>query len=96
MWMLGLKDRRGWGKGWAWGKGWVSPFVLPFVLPKVKCPVLIIHGLKDTALHASGLNNTWEWVDQDLTIVTLPNAAHFVQQDAADQVTKRITGWLGN
>ena len=65
-------------------------------LPKVKCPVLMIHGLKDTALHASGLNNTWEWVEQDLTIVTLPDADHFVQQDAADEVTKRMARWLSD
>jgi pimeloyl-ACP methyl ester carboxylesterase len=63
-------------------------------LPKVQCPVLIIHGLKDTALHASGLNDTWQWVEKDLTIVTLPNAGHFVQQDAAEEVTKRMSRWL--
>lgn len=63
-------------------------------LPKVKCPVLMFHGLKDTALHASGLNNTWDWVEKDLTIVTLPNAHHFVQQDAAEEVTKRMVRWL--
>lgn len=65
-------------------------------LPKVKCPVLVLHGLKDKALHASGLNNTWEWVEKDLTIVTLPDADHFVQQDAADEVTKRMTSWLSD
>jgi len=65
-------------------------------LPKVKCSVLMIHGLKDTALHASGLNNTWEWVEKDLTIVTLPDADHFVQQDAAEEVTRRMTSWLAN
>ncbi|MGI9455763.1 MAG: alpha/beta fold hydrolase [Aeoliella sp.] len=65
-------------------------------LPKVKCPVLVIHGLQDKALHASGLNNTWEWVEKDLTIVTLPDADHFVQQDAAEEVTKRMVRWLSN
>jgi epoxide hydrolase 4 len=63
-------------------------------LPKVKCSVLMIHGLKDTALLASGLNDTWNWVDSDLTIVTVPDADHFVQQDAADFVTKQMTTWL--
>jgi pimeloyl-ACP methyl ester carboxylesterase len=66
----------------------------PSTLPKVECSVLMIHGLKDTALHASGLNNTWEWVEKDLTIVTLPNADHFVQQDASEEVTKRMVSWL--
>lgn len=63
-------------------------------LPKVKCPVLMIHGLRDQALLASGLNNTWEWVDSDLTLVTIPQAGHFVQQDATELVTKTMVGWL--
>jgi pimeloyl-ACP methyl ester carboxylesterase len=71
-----------------------SDAAAPKAMPKVKCPVLLFHGLRDRALLASGLNNTWEWVDNELTIVTLPAAGHFVQQDAADLVTERILGWL--
>jgi pimeloyl-ACP methyl ester carboxylesterase len=63
---------------------------------KVKAPVLMIHGLKDWALLPGALNNTWEWLEQDLTLITLPNAGHFVQQDAADQVTKAMRLWLLN
>jgi pimeloyl-ACP methyl ester carboxylesterase len=63
---------------------------------KVKAPVLMIHGLKDWALLPGALNNTWEWLDQDLTLITLPTAGHFVQQDAADQVTKAMRLWLLN
>ena len=61
---------------------------------KVKMPVLMFHGLKDTALLASALNNTWEWVEKDLTIVTIPDAGHFVQQDASDLVTRTMKIWL--
>ena len=61
---------------------------------KVQAPTLLIHGLADEALLASGLNNTWEWVERDLTIVTIPRAGHFVQHDAADMVTRTIVGWL--
>jgi pimeloyl-ACP methyl ester carboxylesterase len=61
---------------------------------KVKAPVLMIHGLKDWALLPGALNNTWEWLEQDLTLVTIPNAGHFVQQDAAEQVTKAMRVWL--
>ncbi len=61
---------------------------------KVQAPVLMIHGLADQALLASGLNNTWEWVEKDLTIVTIPGAGHFVQHDAADLVTRTIRSWL--
>ncbi len=63
-------------------------------LPKVKCSVLMIHGLKDKALLAGSLNDTWEWIEKDLTLVTLPDAGHFVQQDAADAVTRTIVSWL--
>jgi pimeloyl-ACP methyl ester carboxylesterase len=63
-------------------------------LPKVKAPVLMIHGLNDQALLAGALNNTWEWLEKDLTLVTIPGAGHFVQQDASDMVTRSIRMWL--
>ena len=62
--------------------------------PKVQCSVLMIHGLDDEALLASGLNDTWEWLESDLTLVTVPGAGHFVQQDASDLVTRSIRMWL--
>ncbi len=62
--------------------------------PPVKCSVLLIHGLKDQALLAVALNDTWNWVDSDLTLVTIPGAGHFVQQDAAQLVTRTIVAWL--
>ena len=40
------------------------------------------------------LNGTWDWVEQDLTIITIPDAGHFVQQDAAELVTKTMRAWL--
>jgi pimeloyl-ACP methyl ester carboxylesterase len=54
----------------------------------------MIHGLDDTALLAGALNDTWNWIDYDLTLVTIPGAGHFVQQDAADLVTRSIVSWL--
>jgi epoxide hydrolase 4 len=62
--------------------------------PPVKCPVLLIHGLKDQALLPGALNDTWNWVEGDLTLVTIPQAGHFVQQDAADLVTRTMLSWL--
>ena len=56
--------------------------------------MLLIHGLKDQALLPGALNDTWNWIDNDLTLVTIKSASHFVQQDAAEQVTKIIAGWL--
>ena len=61
---------------------------------RVNVPVLMIHGLKDTALLSPALNGTWDWLDADLTLVTIPNASHFVQQDASDLVSKSIKSWL--
>jgi pimeloyl-ACP methyl ester carboxylesterase len=61
---------------------------------QVQCPVLAIHGLKDTALIGSGLNNNWDYVDADYTLLTIPSAGHFVQQDAPELVTKTIRNWL--
>src|SRR5262249_20670556 len=61
---------------------------------KVKAPVLMIHGLKDTARLPGALNNTWDGLEKDLTLVTVPGAGHFVQQDASDVVTRTMRMWL--
>lgn len=63
-------------------------------IPDITSSTLIFHGLEDTALHSDGLNNTWDWIDNDLTIVTVPGAGHFVQQDAAELVTTTMRSWL--
>ncbi|NKB32211.1 MAG: alpha/beta fold hydrolase [Pseudomonadales bacterium] len=62
--------------------------------PQLNVPLLVFHGLQDTALHSDGLNNTWDWNDMDTTIVSAPTANHFVQQDAADLVTTTLKWWL--
>jgi epoxide hydrolase 4 len=62
--------------------------------PKIAMPVLMFHGLNDQALHADGLSGTWQWLEKDLTLVTVPGAGHFVQQDAADLVTSTMQWWL--
>ena len=69
-----------------------APVAPPF--PKVKAPVLMFHGLNDQALHSDGLSGTWNWVEKDLTLVTIPGAGHFVQQDAAELVTSTMRSWL--
>ena len=62
--------------------------------PPITCPVLLIHGLGDVALLPGALNDTWNWIDSDLTLVTIPGAGHFVQQDAAALVTRTMVSWL--
>jgi len=64
-------------------------------LIRVKAPVLVFHGLKDSALGAKALNDTWEWLDADLTLVTIPNANHWVHHDAPELVSKTMKFWLG-
>lgn len=64
-------------------------------LVKVKAPVLMIHGLNDKYLLAGALNNTWEYLEKDLTLVTVPGAGHFVQQDAPAFVSRTMLMWLG-
>lgn len=61
---------------------------------KVKMPVLMIHGLEDMALSHAMLNRTWEWLEKDLTLVTVPGAGHWVHHDAADLVSKTMRFWL--
>ena len=62
--------------------------------PEVTMPVLMIHGLQDTALLSPALNGTWDWVQSDLTLVTIPSAGHFVQQDESTLVTRCMRTWL--
>ncbi len=74
------------------GAGDDGPSLPP--LPKVTMPVLMFHGLNDQALHSDGLSGTWNWLEKDLTLVTIPGAGHFVQQDAAELVTSTMQWWL--
>jgi epoxide hydrolase 4 len=62
--------------------------------PPVQCPVLMFHGLDDPYLLPGALNDTWRWLEKDLTLVTVPKAGHWVHHDAADLVTKRMVNWL--
>jgi pimeloyl-ACP methyl ester carboxylesterase len=62
--------------------------------PPVKCPVLMLHGLQDPYLLPGALNDTWKWLENDFTLVTIPKAGHFVHRDAAEFVTKTMVGWL--
>src|SRR5262249_5120699 len=62
--------------------------------PPVKCPVLMIHGLKDQYLLPGALNDTWKWVEKELTLVTVPDAGHFVHRDKPELVTRTMLRWL--
>jgi pimeloyl-ACP methyl ester carboxylesterase len=64
--------------------------------PLVTCRVLMFHGLKDLALLPGALNDTWKWVGKDLTLITIPDAGHWVQHDAAELVTVNMVTWLAH
>src|SRR5207302_3909127 len=59
------------------------PYKLDRELPHVKCQVLMLHGLQDKYLLPGGLNDTWNWIDNTFTLVTIPKAGHFVHRVAA-------------
>ena len=61
---------------------------------RVQAPVLMFHGLNDRALLPAALNGTWKWVGKDLTLVTVPGAGNFVQQDASELVSRTMKMWL--
>lgn len=63
-------------------------------LPPLNAPLLVIHGMKDQALLASGHSGTWDYVARDSTLLMVPEAGHFVQHDAADLVNGTIRNWL--
>jgi epoxide hydrolase 4 len=71
-----------------------EPYQDDRAFPPVKCPVLLIHGLKDEYLLPGALNDTWKWVDNELTLLTIPQAGHFVHRDAVALVTRTMVGWL--
>ncbi len=71
-----------------------EPYQALTKLPQIKCPVLMIYGLDDAALLPAALNDTWKWIDNELTIVALPGAGHFVHRDKPEIVTKKMVWWL--
>lgn len=74
----GLNSEAGWGPD----------------LPNLTMPVLQFHGLKDKAVDKDGLRDTWNWIDENYTLVTIPSSGHWVQRDAADIVSDTMRWWL--
>ncbi|HTO07548.1 MAG TPA: alpha/beta fold hydrolase [Myxococcota bacterium] len=62
--------------------------------PKIDVPTLVIWGEKDSALGVETLEGTSEYVS-NLTVHRLPNASHWVQQDAPEEVNALLREWLG-
>ena len=71
---------------------WALSSVATAVAAKASPP----KGIYGTAIKSGNpaLNGTWDWMEKDLTLTTVPGAGHFVQQDAAELVTKTMRAWL--
>jgi pimeloyl-ACP methyl ester carboxylesterase len=63
-------------------------------VPNLSMPVLQIHGLADRAVDKDGLRDTWNWIDEDYTLLTLPGVGHDPHHDAADLVNGTILWWM--
>src|SRR5262249_45740951 len=63
-------------------------------VPQGKCPVLGGPGLDDPYLLPGALNDTWKWVDNEVTILTVPKAGHWVHHDAPARVNEALVRWL--
>ncbi len=62
-------------------------------MPRIEVPTLLIWGMQDQALGAELVPGTEEWV-RDLTVRRIPDASHWVQQDAPEQVNAILREWL--
>lgn len=60
----------------------------------VSCPVLALFGMEDKALLPAGWSGTWDWINNYLTLVSVPGAGHFVQHDASKFVSATVKNWL--
>jgi pimeloyl-ACP methyl ester carboxylesterase len=63
--------------------------------PRIASPTLVIWGLQDHALVAQSLDGLKDLVD-DLTVVKVADAGHFVHEDKTDYVTQELLTWLQN
>lgn len=63
-------------------------------VPNLKMPVLQFHGLNDRAVDKDGLRDTWNWIDKDYTLVTIPGVGHDPHHDAAELVNTTIQWWM--
>jgi pimeloyl-ACP methyl ester carboxylesterase len=76
------------------GKNGPAPGAPPITHPAVTVPVLVLHGVKDPYLLASGHSGMWNYITKDSTLVMIPDANHNVHHDAPELVNRTIRDWL--
>jgi pimeloyl-ACP methyl ester carboxylesterase len=69
------------------------PGVLDEPVAVIDVPVLMIWGEQDMALDIANTQGYGPLV-RDFTLVRLPQASHWVQQDAPEAVNAALVGWL--
>ncbi len=57
-------------------------------------PVLQLHGARDSAVLAATARRSRTWVDGPYRYLELPDAGHFLPEEAADDVTAALLDWL--
>ncbi len=63
-------------------------------LPKIKVPTLFIYGEKDRAILPETVAGIIEMIDADYEEIRIPQAAHWVQQEAKTAVTQILREFL--
>jgi pimeloyl-ACP methyl ester carboxylesterase len=71
-----------------------APGAPPITHPPVTVPVLVLHGVKDPYLLASGHAGMWNYITKDSTLVMIPDGDHNVHHDAPELVNRTIRTWL--
>lgn len=77
----------------AMGEDALRPAFLDAPFPKLHMPVLVVWGMEDKALLPCQLEGLDALID-DLTVVRIPGAGHFVPWEAPDAVTRAMADWL--
>src|SRR5262249_11353479 len=71
-----------------------EPYKDDRTFPPVKCRVLMIHGLEDQYLLPGALNDTWKWLEKDLTLLPGPKGGLCVPRDPREFVPRKMVRWL--
>ena len=63
-------------------------------MPEINQPLMIIHGLKDTAFPPGMLANFWEWTTGEISVQLFPDSGHFIQKEKPERISKALHAWL--
>ncbi len=59
-------------------------------------PLLLVWGMKDFAFHPRWALPRWQSTFRDHVLVELPNAKHFIQEDAPAEIAEAIRDRFGS